>query len=653
MKNYQWIINLVDKASAPMQSILQKGERMSGVFNKAQASTKQLFYGLGVAAQVATGFQSANDAINRAVEPGIRFEQTLAEVSAITGVTGKGLQEMGESGRQMASIFGGPVTGYLNSTKSILSELGPQMAKDQAAMDSMNTSVAILSKSMGGDAEGATKALTTSLQQFNVDLKNPQTSAKAMTMAMNVMAAAANAGAAEVPQISDALKVAGVAASGARVGFIETNAAIQVLAQGGMKGAEAGTALRNVISKLGEGRFLPKDVQTELKAAGVNINVLTDKSLSLGQRLTELKKIQGDSALVSKLFGMENQNAAGILLRGTEAMASYEKQITGTNAAVDAAKTIMDTTAGRMERAKAMWENMGISVFNATKPYLPYIQTAGQAGVMVSQMIPLFMMLGNGLTVAGGKMWAFTMSTAASGLALGKQAAVMVLSGLTAVGSFVVGLISATAAQWGLNVAMNANPIGLIIVGLVAVGAAVYMIIRHWDTLKVWLLEMGKWMLKMNPFYIMVQGIFQLFPGIEKWFSQLWDKVTGFVKSLVGKFKGIWDAIAPYLGLGTMQITSIDDKLLKPDAGGVDPFAAGQNAQALSLGGSKGVKAKADKVSSGGSKPTTVNITIGKFQDSINIHATTLKEGTNDMVAMLEEALTRVVNGVSQGVGTT
>jgi hypothetical protein len=153
----------------------------------------------------------------------------------------------------------------------------------------------------------------------------------------------------------------------------------------------------------------------------------------------------------------------------------------------------------------------------------------------------------------------------------------------------------------------------------------------------------------MNPFYLMVQGIFKLFPGIEAWFRALWDKITGFVQGIVGKFKGLWEKIAPFLGLGKMGEVAIDSKLIVAGKN-EDPFAKG-NPNAMGLASNKSIKSKVDGVASGGSKPTTINISIAKFQDSINIHTTTLKEGTNDVVAMLEEALTRVVNGVSQSAG--
>lgn len=651
MKNYQWILNLVDKASGPMKGILGNGQKMVGMYDRLKGAAKGAMVGLALANQASQGIQQAADTLNRAVEPGIRFEQTLADVSAITGVTGAGLAAMGESGRDMANIFGGSVTPQLEAAKGILSEIGPQMAKDQAAMDSATASVNILAKSMGGDTVGAMKALTTGVQQFGVDTKNTQLVAKAMSYEMNVMAAAANAGAAEVPQIADSLRLAGISAKGANVSFVETNAAIQVLAQGGLKGAEAGTALRNVLAKLGEGRFMPPELQKELKAAGVDINVMGDKSLTLNQRLTELKKVQGDSALVSKLFGLENQNAANILLRGTGAMADYGKAISGTNAATDAARIIMDTTAGRMEIMKAKWENLGISLFNATKPYLPFIQNTAMVAVGVSQMLPLLTLMGNGFMFAAGAVWKFVASQGIAFLSMARNAAIMAGAGVLAVISWAGGLVSATVAQWALNAAMSANPIGLIILGLAAVAGAVYLIIRNWEVVKTWIINLGIFMIKMNPFYLMVQGIFKLFPGIEAWFKGLWDRVTGFMKNLVGKFKGLWDMIAPYLGLGKMGSVDISSKLIVAGKN-EDPFAAGAGgAGGQGIGANKAIKAKTDKVASGGSKPTTINITIGKFQDSININVTNMKEGVNDVVAMLEEGLTRVVNGVSQSTG--
>ena len=55
-----------------------------------------------------------------------------------------------------------------------------------------------------------------------------------------------------------------------------------------------GVALRNVMATLAQGRFLPKDVQEELNAAGISINALTDNTKSFADRLQALSPVIND-----------------------------------------------------------------------------------------------------------------------------------------------------------------------------------------------------------------------------------------------------------------------------------------------------------------------------------------------------------------------
>ena len=142
----------------------------------------------------------------------------------------------------------------------------------------MGNSIQITSKLMGGDGVAAAEVLTTAMNQYGVSLADPMKASEDMARMMNVMAAAGQAGSAELPAIKVALEQCGMAAKGAGVSFEETNAAIQVLDKAGKKGSEGGVALRNVMSTLTQGRFLPKDVQEELKTAGINVLELGDSN---------------------------------------------------------------------------------------------------------------------------------------------------------------------------------------------------------------------------------------------------------------------------------------------------------------------------------------------------------------------------------------
>ncbi len=213
----------------------------------------------------------------------------------------------------------------------------------------MGNSVSTLSKTMGGNTLAATEVLTTAMNQYGISMDDPTQASEEMSRMMNIMAAAAKEGSAELPQQKQALEQSGMAAKAANVSFAETAAAIQVLDKAGKKGSEGGVALRNTLATLSQGRFLPKDAQDELRAAGVDINILGDKSLSF-HRLKPLKGIMNDSALVTKLFGKENSNAAVALVNGISEQERLTEAIQDTNTAYEQAATVMESPAEKQAR---------------------------------------------------------------------------------------------------------------------------------------------------------------------------------------------------------------------------------------------------------------------------------------------------------------
>ncbi len=220
----------------------------------------------------------------------------------------------------------------------------------------MGDCIQTTSKLMGGDGVAAAQVLTTAMNQYGVSMEDPIAASEEMARMMNVMAAAGQAGSAELPAISAALQQCGMAAKAANVSFEETNAAIQVLDKAGKKASEGGVALRNVMGTLAKGRFLPKDVKEELQAAGININVLTDNSKNLHDRLETLKPVLNDDALLSKLFGTANANAARALIQGTDSLQEFTEAVTGTNSATEQAAIVMDSYAERQAPINQQFE---------------------------------------------------------------------------------------------------------------------------------------------------------------------------------------------------------------------------------------------------------------------------------------------------------
>jgi TP901 family phage tail tape measure protein len=400
-------INVLGNANNVIQQIRQSAEEMNVRLSRSVSVVQNFGKITVVMQQFAQSLSGLNESLQSAIEPGIAFDASLRELSAVTGVTGAGLDTIGQYARENAKAFGGQASGSLESYKLLLSQLTPEIAKTPEALRAMGEAVSVLSKSMGGDAAAAAETLTTAMNQYGISLSDPAAASKTMADMMNVMAAAAGVGSAELPQIKQALEQAGMSAKAAGVSFEETNAAIQVLDKAGRKGSEGGVALRNVMTTLARGRFLPKDVQSELSKAGISIGALTDRTRPLSERLELLKPLLEDSALFSKLFGRENVASAIALVQNADMVKEYTEAVSGTNAAYEYAGTVMESYAERQARIRSQFDDLKISLFNLTGNLGIWAEVVTGSLVPLAQAVPLvsglckaFLWL-RGLAVAG------------------------------------------------------------------------------------------------------------------------------------------------------------------------------------------------------------------------------------------------------------
>lgn len=415
-------------------------------FSRAADSFGQKAIRFNAISQAVTG---TNEALTQITTPGIKYESAMADLSAITGITGQKLDELGLKARETAKIFGGDAAGQVESYKLILSKLGPEIAQSPAALDNMGRAVQLLSKTMGGDAVAATDALTTAVNQYSVDLSNPIQASQSMARMMDIMTAGAKAGAAEVPDIAASLKVAGLSAKNAGLSFEETNAAIQVLAKGSIMGAEGGTALRNVLALMGRENWMPPHTAAEVKRYGVDLKKLADTSIPFAERMKEMAKIQGDSALIAKVFGLENKNAAMQLMQNIPLLEKFTKEVGATGTTLEMANAVANTHEARMSRIGAVFKDIGISVFEAAKSYLPYIQVSVMSLDLIAKMSPAWDLAKTGLVklydwlkIASVATWAFAKSLFFSGIEAAKAGLMWAYSSTVSLGQFVINLFT-------------------------------------------------------------------------------------------------------------------------------------------------------------------------------------------------------------------
>ncbi len=534
------------------QSVQVAGNNIQNSFETINNSIERISFSnvLDQIDRVTSGLESVS-------QPGLKLSTNMADLSAITGVTGEKLKEIEGYARDSAKIFGVDAANGVESYKLILSQLSPEIAKQPSALKAMGESVAYLSKTMGGDTVAATNVLTTAMNQFQVSTDDPIQASKEMARMMNIMGAAAQAGSAELPQIQAALQNSGMAAKAAGVSFAETNAAIQVLDKAGKTGSEGGVALRNVMAKLSEGRFLPKDTQAELINAGIDINRLGDTSLTLAERMKPLQGIMSDSALVTKLFGTENANAARALIDGIPEQERLTKAIQGTNSVYEQAAIVMESPAEKSERLKAKIDDLKISLFNGTNGFLGYMGAVGDLTRNMTDLAPAFSIAGKVLgtltsaqkldlfwtDVTIARMKVATFFTNAWTMAKTTATTVMrALNTVTKASTISAALLSvqtaiATSAQWAWNVAMSANPVGIVIAGIVAlIGVISYLAYAFDGWGKAW-----------DHTVKFVKLSWELFVNT---FELLWMKVKHSFMSGLDSIKKGWYEFRNVVGLG-------------------------------------------------------------------------------------------------------
>lgn len=675
---------------------MEEMNRATGEFTAQVQKSQNTFERIiGLAGKIdilSDGIVKTTQALASFGQSGIALNTSMTDLQAVTGVTGEGLKQIESYARDTAKAFGIDAAGAVESYKLILGQLSPELAKSPVALKAMGEHVATLSKLMGGDATAAAETLNTAMNQYGVDLSDPIKASEEMARMMNVMAAAGQEGSAELPQIKEALEQAGMAAKGAGVSFEEANAAIQVLDKAGKKGSEGGIALRNVIATLSQGRFLPKDVQKELRAAGINVTDLADRGKSLKERLELLRPVMTDAALFAKLFGKENTNAAMALVGGTEEVGRYTEAIQGTQSANDQAAVVMEGFAERQARIRQQIEDFKISVFNATGDVYLWAGALSDTLIPLSQLMPL--LSGAYPIIKGVSIWIFQ---GAKGLFLfgkgaltalinvGKLAVTLLTKGLSALAYYIGSLVTGGSAQLGFAAmsqiafssfkaaavtacrTVSAAIMSIPLIGWIAaaIAAIVAIGVYFWNT--------------SAKFRATLKGLWASFKAV---FSNIWDlakEVFGSISDLIkaafsldgdgisaaiSKMTGAFSKFGKETGNAFQEAydQEIKDSLAKAKQQKDDEGASGDlsdTAGNVDLpvittpgGGGGGSTDSSSRHSGGGGsgKATNVTIHIGKLVDNLTIKSTNLSTDPSEVKGIITELLISAVNDANLAI---
>lgn len=207
-----------------------------------------------------------------------------------------------------------------------------------------------------------------------------------------------------------------------------------------------------------------------------------------------------------------------------------------------------ETTASKIEIMKNNFTELGLTLFDK---FQPAIQAGIEALTKLADNEPAIISL---TAAIGALIVAFTANKiltfvteinnamlAMKGLeAMTKSQTVALIAQKAAQVASTVATKAATAAQWLLNAAMDANPIGLVIAAIVALVAAFALLWKNsegfrefwiglWDKIKDVVKGIGDWFQK-------------TFGGVIDWFKDNWSSLLLFIISPVaGIFKYLYD----------------------------------------------------------------------------------------------------------------
>lgn len=336
-----------------LKASLITARRKMRAFRKETNLNKKATEGLTGKFKQFAAFAIAGLGIGAIIREGAAFQDSMANLSAITGSGGKALQKFKSEIKSLsveARIMPKEVASAFTQVASAKSEL----LKTDGALAKVTKQALLLANAAKISIPDAVRASVGALNQFNAG-------ADQAARFVNVIAAGAKVGSSLVGETAEALKNAGSVAKAFNVSFEETNALIQVLAKNEIKGAEGGTKLRGVLLRLetaSEGKFKPS-------------------ILGIVGALEKMKEASLDNAQMAELFGAENITAGLALRSNIPLIKEWTKSLTGTNIAQLQAIENMSTFNSKVDGMKVKLAVISSAIFDKMLPGLNLMSAAG------------------------------------------------------------------------------------------------------------------------------------------------------------------------------------------------------------------------------------------------------------------------------------
>ena len=464
------------------------------VMGDASTNTESLRVSLGslVSAQVVVDVlrncaRAIKDVATAAVDVGMQFEQSMSKVEALSGATGDSLQQLSDKAREM-----GATTMFSASESAEAFSYMALAGWDVEQMLEGIEPVLSLAAAANMDLAEASDIVTDYLTAFGLKAEDAGHFADAMTTAMSTSNTT-------VELLGDSYKNCAATCASLGIEMEDVTAVLATMANAGVKGAESGTALNSILTRLATNT---KDCNDKLHAYGVEVyDLSTGKMNSLSTILNDLSKVWGDltqqeqAALAKSIAGVSHYSQFQTIMQGVSEAAKeggqsfddYAAALRDCDGAAAAmAKTMQDNLAGDITILKSALEGLGIAtegvfddafreaVQGATDAVAQLERSVsdGDLGVSLAELGDAFANLTQNLVESAeeglpgfidGLTWLVN-NLGTIGDTIQVVAAAFV--------TYKVAALAATIATEGFTLALDANPIGLAAAAIVGLTAA-------------------------------------------------------------------------------------------------------------------------------------------------------------------------------------
>ena len=491
-----------------------------------------------VADVLANLINSLKEVVGQTIEVGKAFDSSMSNVAALSGATDEELKML----RDTAKEFGATTKFSASQAADALGYMA-LAGWDAETSASALGGVLDLAAASGMDLAAASDMVTDYMSAFGMEAKDSAYFADLLAYAQGNANTTAQG-------LGEAFKNSAANMNAAGQDIETTVALLSMMANQGLKGSEAGTALtavmRDMTAKMDEGAIKIGETSVAVMDANGNYRDMTDILKDVEAATNGMGDAERATALQSTFTSDSIKGLNLILNAGVSEAAKFEEQLRNSSgAASEMSKIMNDNLNGDLTNLGSKLEGVQIAIYEKFEPALRdgvkvLDDLLDAINFVVDHSTEFIAALG---AMAAGVAAYVAYTTALKVMTEGWRSLTIVTK-------------AQTAAQWLLNAAMSANPIGLVIAAIAALVAAFVILWNKSEGFRnFWI---GLWEKIMNAVQPVIDFIKGAFDAIISFFENNWQSILLFiVNPFAGAFKYLYDNFEGFRNFVNTVIKSV------------------------------------------------------------------------------------------------